>query len=84
MDRQQAEILYDSGKQPTVAKLLEYDAENNQLKKKIAQLEKNSRTSSKPPSSDGPQDKEPKSETQKKNSQKRKAGGQPGHKGTHR
>ncbi len=84
MDRQQAEILYDSGKQPTVAKLLEYDAENNQLKKKIAQLGKNSRTSSKPPSSDGPEDKEPKSETQKKNSQKRKAGGQPGHKGTHR
>jgi hypothetical protein len=39
VDRQQAEILYDSGKQPTVAKLLEYDAQNNQLKKKIAQLE---------------------------------------------
>ena len=65
MDKQQAEILYDSGKEPTVAKLLEYDAENKQLNKKIAQLEKNSKTSSKPPSSDGPQNKEPKSEKQK-------------------
>ena len=84
MDRQAAAKLYDSGKEPTVAKLLEYDAENNQLKKKIAQLEKNSKTSSKPPSSDGPQDKEPKSENQKRDSKKRKSGGQPGHKGTFR
>lgn len=84
MHRQEAEILYDSGKEPTVAKLLEYDTENKQLKNKIAQLEKNSKTSSKPPSSDGPQDKDPKPETQKKDSTKRKPGGQPGHKGTYR
>ena len=82
MNRQEAEILYDSGKEPTVTKLLEYDAENKQLKKKIVQLEKNSKTSSKPPSSDGPQDKDPKSETSKKDPAKRKPGGQHGHKGT--
>ncbi len=84
MNRHEAEILYDSGKEPTVAKLLEYDADNKQLKKKISQLEKNSKTSSKPPSSDGPQDRNPKSEPQKKNPEKRKQGGQPGHKGTAR
>ncbi len=38
MNRQEAEILYNSGKEPTVIKLLEYDAENKQFKKKIAQL----------------------------------------------
>ena len=36
VDRQQAEKLYDTGKKPTVAKLLEYDAEIKQLKYKIA------------------------------------------------
>jgi hypothetical protein len=39
-----------------VAKLLEYDAENKQLRERIAQLEKNSTNSSRPPSSDNPQD----------------------------
>ena len=28
VDKHEAEILYDSGKEPTVAKLLEYDAES--------------------------------------------------------
>ena len=42
MDRLGAERLYDSGKEPTVAKLLEYDAENTRLKNKIAQLENES------------------------------------------
>ncbi|MDM8542775.1 DUF6444 domain-containing protein [Desulfococcaceae bacterium HSG9] len=84
MNRHEVEILYDSGKEPTVAKLLEYDADNNRLKKKIAQLEKNSKTSSKPPSSDSPQDKAPESEPLKKDSKKRKPGGQPGCKGTSR
>ena len=35
MDRRVAEKLYDSGKEPTVAKLLEYDEENEKLRKKI-------------------------------------------------
>jgi len=86
MDRRGAERLYDSGKEPTVAKLLEYDAENTKLKRKIAQLEKNSTNSSKPPSSDTPQDKneQPKSDNNKKEKKKRKPGGQPGHKGSMR
>jgi transposase len=83
VDRRAAEKLYDSGKEPTVAKLLEYDDETEKLKRKIAQLEKNSTNSSKPPSSDNPQDKSqpPKNDNKKK---KRKPGGQPGHKGRKR
>ncbi|MFQ5981725.1 MAG: IS66 family transposase, partial [Candidatus Heimdallarchaeota archaeon] len=85
LDRRAAEELYESGKEPTVAKLLEYDAENEQLKMRIVQLEKNSTNSSKPPSSDDPQDKNPKTEIENGNNpRKRKAGGQPGHKGNNR
>ena len=85
MDRRGAEKLYDTGKEPTVAKLLEYDAENTRLKKRIAQLEKNSTNSSKPPSSDTPSDKKEKSTSGNGNgSGKRRPGGQPGHKGSKR
>ena len=48
MNRREAEALYDTGKEPTVAKLLEYDIENTQLKEKIAQLHRNSQNSSSP------------------------------------
>jgi transposase len=85
VDRRAAEKLYDSGKEPTVAKLLEYDADNKQLKSRIAQLEKNSTNSSKPPSSDNPQDKNTKPKSENSDNQKnRKPGGQPGHKGSNR
>jgi len=85
VDRRAAEKLYDSGKKPTVDKLLEYDADNKQLKRRIAQLEKNSTNSSKPPSSDKPQDKNPEPKTESSgNQKKRKPGGQPGHKGSNR
>jgi len=85
MDRPQAERLYDSGKEPTVAKLLEYDEQVKQLKNKISQLEKNSQTSSKPPSSDSPQDKKSKQrDKNNKNGTGRKPGGQLGHKGVAR
>lgn len=80
MDKREAEKLYDSGKEPTVSRLLEYDAETKKLIREIALLKKNSKSSSKPPSSDTSKDKEPKSD--KKNDKKRKPGGQPGHKGT--
>lgn len=83
MDRQEAERLYDSGKEPTVEKLLEYDKENTELKEKIARLERNSRSSSKPPSSDSPQDRKERQSTEKKPSG-RKPGGQPGHTGKKR
>lgn len=82
MDRTQAERLYDSGKEPTVKRLLEYDAENQKLKEKVAQLDKNSKNSSKPPSSDSPKDKGITTSTTKQNN--RKPGGQPGHKGKNR
>jgi transposase len=82
VDKREAEKLYNSGKEPTVSKLLDYDAENKQLKRENAQLKKNSKDSSKPPSSDSPKDKE--SKPDKKNGKKRRPGGQPGHKGTYR
>jgi transposase len=76
MDRNTARELYRSGEEPTIAKLMELDDENERLKKKIASLSQNSTNSSKPPSSDGPSVKRPVNEPSK-----RKPGGQPGHKG---
>jgi hypothetical protein len=84
VDRRVAEKLYDSGKEPTVAKLLEYDEENEKLKREVAQLKKNSTDSSKPPSSDNPRDKNQQPKTDNGNNKKRKPGGQPGHKGSMR
>lgn len=84
MDRGEAERLYDSGKQLTVEKLLEYDRENGQLKQRIARLETTSQSSSKPPSTDSPSAREGRSPSCRKRSRKRKAGGQPGHRGSKR
>jgi len=88
MDRPQAEQLYDSGKEVIVEKLLELDTENKRLKEKIAQLEKSSHDSSKPPSSDFPKargSKEQNNESsQQSNRSGRKAGGQKGHQGKNR
>lgn len=85
MDRPQAEKLYDSGKEITVAKLLELAAENKALKEKVAQLEKSSQDSSKPPSSDTPAKKPPQDRYPRQNNKsERKAGGQQGHHGKHR
>lgn len=87
MDRPAAEQLYDSGKEATVEKLLELDVENKSLKEKIAQLEKTSQESSKPPSSDFPKDKGSKDKDKQSQQTKRsgrKAGGQKGHPGKNR
>ncbi len=67
-----------------MVKLLKYDEQNEKLKRKIAQLEKNSTDSSKPPSSDNPKDKNQQPKTNNDNNKKRKPGGQPGHKGSMR
>ncbi len=79
MDKPEAEALYDSGKDPTVEKLLELDEQIKALKVKVANLSTDSTNSSKPPSSDGPgvkkKDKKP---------SRRKRGGQTGHKGKKR
>ena len=80
MDKPEAERLYDSGKEPTVEKLLEYDAEVKSLKEKIAQWERDSRNSSKPPSSD----RYPVKPKGKGSKGKRRPGGQPQHKGVNR
>lgn len=62
--------------------LLQMSARIDELERKVALLTRDSSNSSKPPSSDGPASK-PKARRPMK-SKKRKAGGQPGHKGTNR
>jgi len=52
MDKVSAQRLYDSGKEPTIAKLIELDSKVDELTARIAKLSKNSSNSSKPPSSD--------------------------------
>jgi len=83
MDKAEAERLYDSGKDPTVEKILDYDRENRELKEKVARLERTSQSSSKPPSSDVTRERNGQ-KRQHASSPKRKAGGQPGHPGNHR
>jgi transposase len=76
MDKPEAERLYDTGKDPTVEKLLEQDQEIKTLKSKIAGLSTDSTNSSKPPSSDGPR-----VTRAKKKQSSRSRGGRKGHKG---
>jgi transposase len=79
MDRPDAERLYDSGKEPTVEKLLELDQKVQELEEKVKSLTTNSSNSSKPPSSDGPE------VPRKKKARSGKApGGQPGQPGKNR
>jgi len=82
MDRREAEELYDSGKEPTVVKLLELDEENQSLKQKVSSLKRDSTNSSKPPSSDRPSTRRYNKSDEDKN--QRNPGGQPGHRGSHR
>lgn len=86
MDRREAELLYDLGKEAVVEKLLEMAARISALEEHIRLLEKkinslmtNSTNSSKPPSSDGP-----KVNREKKRKSSRSPGGQKGHKGSSR
>jgi len=76
MDKREAEALYDSGKKPTVNKLLDQDRQIKTLNEKIASLSADSTNSSKPPSSDGPR-----VERKKKKRSLRGPGAQKGHKG---
>ena len=96
MTRQEAEAIYDAGKDTVVRVLLTMDARIHSLERQVQdltsrldqsdrrvrhleeQLAKNSRNSSKPPSSDGFKKPAPKSLRKKG---KRKSGGQPGHTG---
>lgn len=76
MDRREAEDLYESGKEPTVQKLLELDKQNQVLQAHLFSANLNSTNSSKPPSKDGPQ-----VERKQRPPSGRKPGGQPGHQG---
>lgn len=86
MERREAELLYDSGKEAVVEKIIEMashihalEEQIRLLEKKIASLLTNSTNSSKPPSSDGPKVNRP-----KKKKSRRSPGGQKGHKGSFR
>lgn len=81
MDRQEAERIYKAGRKVAIETLLQMDARIRELEQTIAHLTRNSTNSSKPPSTDPPGVKKPK--TGKKPGT-RKQGGQPGHKGKKR
>ena len=81
MDRQEAERIYDAGKEVVIETLLKMDARILEQEQIIAKLTRNSSNSSRPPSSDPPWRKK---ESSQKNPSKRKQGGQPGHKGKKR
>jgi len=82
MTRKEAEAIYDAGKETVVSVFLKMDARSDALEARIIKLEnqivKNSRNSSKPPSTDGFKKPSPKSLRKKSN---RKCGGQLGHRG---
>jgi transposase len=81
MDRQEAERIYDAGREAVIETLLSLDARIRELEKIVAKLTENSSNSSRPPSSDPPWSKK---EPSRKKPSKRKQGGQPGHKGKKR
>jgi transposase len=90
MTREEAIALYDSGKENTVAVLLQLSAAVKDLQKRVEKLEEalarkstNSSNSSKPPSSDD-FTKPPGKRKSREGEPKRKPGGQKGHKGVTR
>ena len=97
MDRAEAEAVYDAGREACVEFLLEltsgYDAQIARLEERIRRLEeqarRDSRTSSKPSSTDPPMTRQQRrAEARAKAKEllggKRKAGAQPGHRGAGR
>ena len=97
MDRAEAEAVYDAGRDACVEFLLEltagYDAQIARLEERIRRLEeqarRDSRTSSKPPSSDPPKTRQQRRAEARAKAKEllvgsAKAGGQPGHPGAGR
>ena len=87
MERADAEAIYDAGREVVVEVLLRMDRQIGRLTERVERLErelaKNSRNSSRPPSSDALGAKKPKRARPKGRSGKRQ-GAQPGHEGSGR
>jgi transposase len=96
MDRAEAEAIYDSGRDVCVQFILDLAARVQQLDERLARLEaqarQDSRTSSRPPSSDAPKTRAQRraearakaKELMRREGEQRKAGGQSGHRGVGR
>ena len=96
MDRAEAETIYDSGREACVEFILRLAAEVEQHGDRLRRLEErarqDSRTSSKPPSQDPPKTRQQRraearakaKELQRREGERRKAGGQRGHRGAGR
>jgi transposase len=96
MDRAEAEAIYDAGREVCVELILELAARVEQLEERLARLEalasQDSRTSSRPPSSDPPKSRAQRraearakaKELMRSEGERRKAGGQEGHRGAGR
>src|SRR5438270_5058243 len=96
MERAEAEAIYDSGRDACVQFILDLAARVQQFEERLARLEaqtrQDSRTSSKPPSLDPPKTRAQRraearakaKELMRREGERRKAGGQPGHRGAGR
>src|SRR5437764_11896769 len=96
MDRAEAEAIYDSGREACVEFMLELAGRVAQHEDRLRRLEdqarQDSRTSSKPPSMDPPKTRAQRraearakaKELMRREGERRKAGGQPGHRGAGR
>jgi transposase len=96
MDRAEAEAIYDSGREACVEFMLELagrvQEHGDRLKRLEEQARQDSRTSSKPPSQDPPKSRAERraearakaKELMRREGERRKAGGQPGHRGAGR
>jgi transposase len=96
MDRAEAEAIYDSGREACVEFILKLAAaveqHGDRLKRLEEQAREDSRTSSRPPSTDPPKSRAQRraearakaKELMRREGERRKAGGQPGHRGAGR
>jgi transposase len=96
MDRAEAEAIYDAGREVCVQFLLDLAGRVQQLEERLSRLEvaarQDSRTSSRPPSTDPPKTRAQRraearakaKELMRSESEQRKSGGQPGHRGAGR
>jgi transposase len=96
MDRAEAEAIYDSGREACVEFILDlagrFQQHEDRLKRLEEQARQDSRTSSKPPSMDPPKTRAQRraearakaKELMRREGERRKAGGQPGHRGAGR